>query len=499
MGSLLKAYSEQKLKGKIYTPPFIIQKMLDDVGCLNASLLGKKIIDPACGNGRFLLEIARRVIQYSPPEQLESNLNQIYGWDLDEEAIDKCYQNLEKLVAPYALAVDWKLSVRDSLEEISQTNYHAYFDFIVGNPPYVRIQHLEETTRDFLQNHFQFCQSGATDLFIAFFELAYHLLAPHGKCAFITPNSFLYSETAKAMRQDFAQKQCVDRISNYGEIRLFERVGTYSAISVISKQAQSRLYYEKALCPKSFEARNIDYEEIKAQKAWRLSAKSPPKIGGATLKEIVNIHVGLTTLQDKSYIFQTEALDKNHIWACTKWGRFKMEKQILRPILKGSKVKNAQEPIHEYILFPYHWQDDKHQIIPESLLGEIYPFAYQYLLQIKDQLDKRDNGRLNPSAWYAFGRHQSLNTSFGKKIIFSPMNKEPNFIFHENEEATLYSGYFMKLKENPTPERYQKLLEQLNSPAMADYVAVSSRDFRGGWKAYSKRVVEDFPIDTSKL
>jgi len=85
-------------------------------------------------------------------------------------------------------------------------------------------------------------------------------------------------------------------------------------------------------------------------------------------------------------------------------------------------------------------------------------------------LFKRDNGKpINP--WYAFGRNQSLDNSFGKKIIFSPMNLKPNFILYENEECTFYSGYCIKYNGD-----YNKLLKQLNSDRMEKYINISSRD-----------------------
>jgi hypothetical protein len=115
--------------------------------------------------------------------------------------------------------------------------------------------------------------------------------------------------------------------------------------------------------------------------------------------------------------------------------------------------------------------------------------AYNYLFSVKDELDKRDNGKNNAVAWYAFGRSQGLDTSFGKKILFSPINNKPNFILVENEECTFYSGYCIKYKGD-----YLFLLEQLNSQRLADFISVSSRDFRGGWKAYNKKSLEEFII-----
>jgi hypothetical protein len=134
----------------------------------------------------------------------------------------------------------------------------------------------------------------------------------------------------------------------------------------------------------------------------------------------------------------------------------------------------------------------KHTIIPENELKTKFPFAYNYLLSVKTELDKRDNGKPNPVAWYAFGRSQGLDTSFGEKIIFSPMNEKPNFVYYPNPECTFYSGYCIK---NINGCSIEQLISQLNSDRMDKFVSMSSRDFRGGWKAYNKKIIENFMIE----
>jgi type I restriction-modification system DNA methylase subunit len=65
MASLAKSYSQEKLFGQVYTPQFIVCKILDDVGYNSPEILGKTIIDPACGDGRFLVEIVKRIVDFS--------------------------------------------------------------------------------------------------------------------------------------------------------------------------------------------------------------------------------------------------------------------------------------------------------------------------------------------------------------------------------------------------------------------------------------------------
>jgi adenine-specific DNA-methyltransferase len=491
MASQNKTYDKQKLLGQVYTPQFIIEKIITDIGLHNANLLGKTLLDPACGDGRFLVYIAQQIIQLSPPTQLKQHLENLHGWDIDAQAIAHCTQNLNDLIAHLPISVNWNIEQRNALQAIHSNTQK--FDIIVGNPPYIRIQHLAPNEREFIQQHYQFCQSGSTDIYIAFYELCHFLLSPSGICALITPNTFLYSETARAMRQYFAQRQNLVQISNYGTIQLFENATTYSAITIFDQQKRPAFIYEQAQNSQQFISTHIAFESLEQKKIWQLSATHKPEQQGVALKDICQIHVGITTLCDKAYIFkQLQNIDHepNCVWINTALqGKIKLEKAILKPIVKASKLKNDSQAIVEYVLFPYEKQQGKHRIIPEEKLKTDYPLAHQYLLSVKNTLDKRDNGKPNSVAWYAFGRSQGLDTSFGKKILFSPMNKQPNFVFLDDETATFYSGYCIKYQGD-----YQFLLDQLNSTQMADFIAISSRDFRSGWKAYNKRALEEFKI-----
>ena len=494
MASLTKIYDIQKLNGKVYTPEFIVNKILEDIDYNSPEILGKTILDPACGDGRFLLCAAKRIIKFSPAKQLKENLEKIYGWDIDKQAIDKCKKKLNKLITTFDFQIEWNITKCNSIEKLQIQNlFHqsetAKFDFIVGNPPYIRIQHLDEGQRKYIQQNYIFCNNGSADIYIAFFELCYNLLNNNGICGLITPNTYFYTETAKKLRDNFVKSRCIKQITNYAEIQLFDNATTYSAITIFSKQKHNNILYQHATDKTIFKEKYFEINKLANQKFWQLSTEELHNKNGKKLKNICNIHVGITTLCDKAYIFTIESIDNKYVYAITKLkGKVKIEKDILKPIVKGSTIKNSQEPIKEYIIFPYMKINGKHKILTETILQNNYPLCYNYLLSIKEELNKRDNGNpINP--WYAFGRTQSLDTSFGEKIVFSPMNKKPNFIFYKNENCTLYSGYYIKYKGN-----YNSLLGKLNSDEMKYFVEMSSRDFRGGWKAYNKKVIEEFAI-----
>lgn len=496
MGSLLKNYSEEKINGRVYTPRNIVLQMLDEIGFFGESVLNKRILDPACGDGRFLVEIVRRILKYAPSEQIEYSLNNIFGWDIDPVAVSKCIENLNKEVEYYGFSIDWKISTKNSLYEIEKLKNPLFpietssFDFIIGNPPYIRIQHLNPFEREYLKSHYQFCRKGSTDIYIGFFELCFQLLSENGIGILITPNTFLYSDTAKYLREYIKQNQNVAKIINFGAFQVFENVSTYTAITIFTKKKNDVIVYEEFLENGTKLFKVFDYKSIKNQKIFNLGYEQNLK-QGRKLKEICRIGVGITTLNDKAYIFKSyESIDERYCWVNTFYrGKIKIEKAILKPIIKASTFKGDQGHPKEFILFPYEKVDGKHKIIPEDKLKQEFPLAYDYLLSIKEILDKRDNGKPNPIAWYAFGRNQNLDSSFGKKIIFPPISKKPNFFLSELEDCTLYSGYFIKYDGD-----YEALLKELNSERMHQYISTSSRDFRGGWKAYNKKILEEFVV-----
>ncbi len=491
MGSLQKKYSQTKLKGQIFTPFFIVDKILDDIGFDNNSVIGKTILDPACGDGRFLIKIAERIIKFSDKNELSKNLEFIEGWDTDKEALSDAKQKLNELISNLNIKVDWKLKNVNSLKHKTNKKY----DYIVGNPPYIRIQHLSEDLRTYIQQNYKFCKSGSTDIFLSFFELSLKLIAKDGICGFITPNTYFHTETAKYLRKYFEENKNIVQITNYKDIQLFDNATTYSAITIFNKIQQETFKYQSAIKENKFEESEISTASLKGSAFWQLSTDYQNVTKGIKLGEIAEIHVGVTTLADKAYIFDVEKIEKDYIWCQTKFkGLIKFEKAILKPIIKVSTLKNSDEPIKEYILFPYKNDKNGTKIIHEKELKNKFPLSYKYLKSIKNILDKRDNGKPNKVAWYAFGRSQGLSTSLGEKILFSPMNKEPNFIYSKNKDATFYSGYCIKYDGN-----VESLLKQLNSDRMKEFIQNSSRDFRDGWKAYNKKIVQEFVISTDEL
>ncbi|QEM69789.1 N-6 DNA methylase [Geobacter sp. FeAm09] len=145
-------------KGIVYTPPMLVDFLLDQCLPLSTETLFWKILDPACGSGIFLVGAFKRLIQcwriandWRQPTHLDLKgilKNNIFGFDEKPEAVlitafSLCValcDELEPLVIWNKLKFDnlqkRNLSARDFFEVVESGEFNNHFDLIIGNPPF---------------------------------------------------------------------------------------------------------------------------------------------------------------------------------------------------------------------------------------------------------------------------------------------------------------------------------------------------------------------------
>ena len=98
----------KKLNGIVYTPQWIVGLILDNLD-YKSDIHNKRIIDPACGDGAFLTEIVVRFIEDARKSKIEDEAiktkieNNIFGFDIDKEAVKKCISILDDVANKYGL------------------------------------------------------------------------------------------------------------------------------------------------------------------------------------------------------------------------------------------------------------------------------------------------------------------------------------------------------------------------------------------------------------
>jgi methylase of polypeptide subunit release factors len=497
MASKLKNFDIEKLTGKVYTPPEIVDLILDEVGFKSTNSEFGTIVDPACGDGAFLNAVVNRILSSSLSDAEKSNcLENVYGWDIDQDAIDLCKGNLNKIVQSHGLnPISWNIRIADALDSEFVEINSGKFDYVVANPPYVRIQHLDLETRKYLVEKYDYCKSGSTDIYFAFIELGEKLLNKNGKAGYITPNSFLGSEAGIPLRSSWATSKRLTKLLNFGHHQIFTNASTYNAVFFFDLHQHSEFSYERWSYPLEIEAqKSIQYENLKTYSTWNFDyefAGSPSKL---KLKDICSIHVGIQTLADKVFFLHPLATEDGFVTFRSRVNgkEYKIEENLLKPAMKVSRISSisASKLMEERILWPYPEKlGQSTAAISEEKMSQDYPLAYEYLCDHRDLLDNRDNGAPNPGGWFAFARQQGLKSQFQPKIVFPPMVEKPVFVALNDPNVVVYSGYFILSDQSPTA-----IMAILNSKEMDSWVTATGRDLRGGWKSMSKKILEDFPI-----
>lgn len=468
----------KKQNGVVFTPKWIADFMVKEI-LSSRKITGKeKILDAGCGEGIFSVIAAERFAKLSGKPMHKVIEENIYFIDISGNYVEKTKRNLQRLsknrIFKYN-AIKGDFCFYDFSEK---------FDLIIGNPPYVRIQNLNDR-REELQKNFITAANGSIDLYFCFFERALKLLMDGGKISLITPNSHFYSAAGRNLRNLILSH--ITKIINFDHYQIFKDATAYTAITFLQKERGEGFLYAENF-KNSFD--NIEYKKISRRhmgpRRWEFfDEKYLDKIiklnkKYSTLQEIADIHYGIATLKDGIYIFSPEKSDKLYFY----FNGFKIEKNLCVPIIKASTYKGENQNL--YLIFPYK----NEKIISKNILQKNYPEAYRYFLYHKDILAMRDKGGgKNYEEFYAFGRNQGLKTSFGKKIITSTMNIAPRFYVIEDEKTSFYAGYCIKPKNNVN---LYELCDVLNSDSMKEHINFVSKSYRGGYKSYAKGFLKDF-------
>lgn len=216
--------------GEVFTPDFIVKDMLDFIGYNGCKILQKRIIDNSCGDGAFLCEIAKRYIKESlkvnkNKKTIESELRTfIYGIEINKENYKKCIENLNNIAKQFELNIKWNIICEDTL---TINEFNGKMDFVVGNPPYVRIHNLGKNFNKV--KNFDFAKNGMCDLFIVFYEIGLKMLNKQGRLAYISPNSLFSSQAGKTLRKFIRLNQNLYKIYDLGHYQPFN-ITSYTAI-----------------------------------------------------------------------------------------------------------------------------------------------------------------------------------------------------------------------------------------------------------------------------
>ena len=598
-----------KSGGVCYTPSFIVehivQKALSGYEQGRSRKFMPKVLDPACGSGTFLISSLRFLIERNRPAAIKKSEQKkllslkekrellekcLFGVDLDPKAVeitklsllllllegeregmliksallptlDKNIRRGNSLVSPEAISKylpDAQISELHPLDWDSfKTNVGAPngFDAVIGNPPYVRIQVLQEFfPRESIiySAAFPSAADGNVDLYVPFLEQATRLCASKGYVGYILPTRFWANDYGRNLRKQISDGKLLEEAISFRAEQVFAGVTTYTCILILKKSGRKTFKYfeprERGEAPASFishmsknpAAYGQDLSaSVLSEDPWLLAPpsvrehvlqleKAPKKLRDYVLEK-PGIFQGLINGRDPTFLLQI----KNSELQSEELGyaAVNLEQEYLVPILKGgADVKRLQIPKPDLrLLYPYRLDDaGKAKLLTYSEINRTAPRTASYLKRVelplryraalKTKPERDADLKANPkkfkdpadpqnTRWfydgpdfYKYSRNQALDCVLRQKLIVPAMFKKPAFFWdQEGTFALTGSGsggggaYAMYLRDG-FEAKALALVGILSSSVLAEWYDRRGDLFQGYYVGVDEKILLGTPL-----
>ncbi len=471
MPPLNKSDRQVKHSGQVFTPQFLVRNILDFASYRGNGILGKHVIDNSCGDGAFLVEVVERYCRQHiatagnvDAKRLRDELERfVHGIEIDAEAYSSCLLNLDHVAAAYGVGgVRWDISNENAL---NVSRYDGMMDFVVGNPPYVRVHNLEGDYDDV--KRYSFARDGMTDLYLVFYELGLRMLGSGGRLCYITPSSWLTSVAATNMRRYIMTSRTLSGVVDLGHYQAFGGITTYTAIAlfVMGQRHGSVAYYSYSLERREtvFEG-YIPYADITICDGFYLARPAQLSLlHGIKMRPadtLCSVKNGFATLADKVFILDVPF------------------DELTIPVLKASTGKWHKG------FFPY---DTNGKPLPKE---EIFsrPRVADYLNARKAELLKGRDERNCPQ-WYLYGRSQALGDVYRDKYAINTLVRDKASVKLAKAPCGtgLYSGLYI-LTHIP----FETIEKTVRSDDFIDYVRMLRKYKSGGYYTFNSKDLEQY-------
>jgi adenine-specific DNA-methyltransferase len=486
--------------GVVYTPKAIAMEM-----CLLAKpQLHESVFEPSCGRGVFVFALAETHLASAGAQEVHDALaRRLWACDLDAQAVEDMkklwtiYWMGKGVAAPQAPRVASEDSLFGAFSSLA-------FDLTLGNPPYVRFQHLAVDYRRKLQTRYATCAQGNVDLYFAFVEQA---LRQSLRSCLIFPNSWMSSASAKALRGLLTSH--ATHVADYGSALPFAPARAYVCVVLATKQPRAHASPLRAQTQGLSMAKDWDeldaHDSRVAPSGWSLSAAAAaPDAQGPvkTLGDIAELRSGIATLADSAYKISNAKVDENQAqFLDDKTGlQRKIPAQWAPKKIKLTKVKSQADLVawQERIFYPY---DNKAALIAFNTIKEQSPDAASFLEARKEALALRDKGKQDDyPEWHAYGRKQGLKPlPAGRACAVRAMSegKMECFEFDMDEVGPfLFTSGFVLI---PKPGHCAAdILNVLQSPQAWEWILAHGKPWAGAdgknYRSYGARLLLRLPL-----
>ncbi|GAA7104973.1 hypothetical protein Kyoto57A_04250 [Helicobacter pylori] len=170
-------------------------------------LYGRSILEETDYNGLELealaleKQMASLFFDYRPYPKLDKS-DKVVGLEHFNRYVLTSYKDLQDENERYANALEWRFEFPEVLDDEGD---FLGFDCIIGNPPYIRQEHIKDI-KPLLEKQYKDFYNSTADIYTYFFALSYHLLKEKGFNAFITSNKYARAKYGAKLREWLLKK-----------------------------------------------------------------------------------------------------------------------------------------------------------------------------------------------------------------------------------------------------------------------------------------------------
>ncbi|GAA6788181.1 class I SAM-dependent DNA methyltransferase [Helicobacter pylori] len=358
--------------------------------------------------------------------------------------IKECYETLENLKNSKTL--EWRFEFPEVLDDEGD---FLGFDCIIGNPPYIRQEHIKDI-KPLLQKQYQDFYNSTADIYTYFFALSYHLLKEKGFNAFITSNKYARAKYGAKLRELLLKKTTIVSYMELNALKVFESAAVDTSIMNFIKQEPPKesefKYYEptpddkndlKSTPSLSMKQNALSTESFIFANTTLLDLRDKIESIGTPLKDWdIQINCGIKIGANEAFIITTEKREEI-LNACKTQEERERTEALIKPILRGKDIKRyAYEWAGEWVINTHNGYTSnlKFKIPPIDI--EKYPATKAHLDANWDTIATRSDQGDTP---YHLRNCAYLEDFEKEKIVYGEIVQEPRF-YLDNGECEL--GYF---------------------------------------------------------
>lgn len=396
------------------------------------------------------------------------------------------------------------------------------YDVVVGNPPYVTTDDMRAANKaefDYFKSNYASCHK-QFDKYFVFIERALSALAPSGAAGLLVPNKWLTIESASKLRKLLADNVAVREVVDFGNESMFEGRSAYVCILILQRESGSFCYRnihkqaEFELDPggKGYEQASMLLRSL-GPAAWVLpgtpeedTVLSMLFANSRRLGGLVDIKNGVQTSKNKVFVI-ANYLDNGTTVSFQNAGvNWEIEKELTRPYVADSGIVQSFCGISAdaLVIFPYSvGPGGTPQLLTPAELMSKFPLGWAYLQHFRAALVGRDVSPPPPAGvFYAFGRHQALETVFTRpKIIYSVNQTGDKYAFDDVGVAVASGGTAGEVMVLNPRDGYslEFFMGLLNQRAIEFFLRKRGSPFRGGYYSRGSAVLADVPVPALDL